>query len=255
MTPERALAILEGKIPHRELPKSTLDEKKTLPAIKEEEFKELEFTEDVAPVNIDKPNDFMRILVIILILGVLIFAYLWRFAVVSKDSYKTGFNDGVASIGSNLTLAQEDNSNKLQEINQLQQEIDKTMYNLESMTQQKDQLAQSLKETQESLPSKISIVEQPLQEKIKRLTEESQKKISDLSNQLSSAERDISGQEKQLSGLQKMVVQSKQERDIAQNAATGREQQLAAAQKDLSDKIKQINQLEQEITKARKEAP
>jgi hypothetical protein len=90
----------------------------------------------------------------------------------------------VADKGKQLEAAQKDISDKLRQMNALQQDLGQSQYNstllqqkitdagqdLKSMSQQKEELAVSLKETQDSIPAKISAAALPLQKQIDQLT-------------------------------------------------------------------------------------
>src|SRR5882724_7648298 len=102
MNPEKALDILEGKIPHREphkellkeSPKGPLEERKIPSPIKSRPFKEMKIAKNADTIILDK--NFIKIFAVVLMVGVLIVVYLWKHAGMLEDSYKKGFNEGVA---------------------------------------------------------------------------------------------------------------------------------------------------------------
>src|SRR6202042_1296856 len=105
---------------------------------------------------------------------------------------------------------------------QLQEAIDKGNKDIASLNQQKQQLADSLKQTEDSIPAKINEVRQPLEAKIAG----NEKQINDLTANYTNAQKDIADKAKQIEEINKNLTQS---------------------QKDANDKQKQIEQLQQAI--------
>jgi hypothetical protein len=106
ITPEKALAILDGKIPRTEHSRRSLEEKKTPP-----------------PVSPKIKTEHWGITIGILALMVVTALYLWKRDTSMDSLYKKGFNDGASSMAVDLGLAQKEINAYIEHINQLQQEI------------------------------------------------------------------------------------------------------------------------------------
>src|SRR6202042_1571146 len=112
---------------------------------------------------------------------------------------------------------------------QLQEAIDKGNKDIASLNQQKQQLADSLKQTEDSIPGKINEVRQPLEAKIAG----NEKQINDLTANYTNAQKDIADKAKQIEEINKNLA-------VAQSDITNKEKQIsdlkAESQKEIGDK-------------------
>ena len=139
MTPEKALAILEGRITHRstkDLPRVIPEQKETSPA-----------------VSIPKILNLMTMLLTVLLGGILIAFYLWRVDGVSRDAYMKGYHNGLNAVNV-----------------QMPQKLITSSDNLKMVVRQRYHLLKELKKQPAAERERHLVVTQNVRSKVQSLT-------------------------------------------------------------------------------------
>lgn len=161
MRPEKALAILEGKVPHKEIHEDHADDKERV-------FKEDAAADAREPVR--KSFDFVKVFLGISILTGLAGGYLWSMVRISDQSYKSGLNDGAAS-AAGKAAADDQINEKFKQIDDLKQDLAQARRELAGVNQKKEQLEDALKESRKpkgivrpkAVPQAIPVYDQTVQ--------------------------------------------------------------------------------------------
>jgi len=267
MNQDKELDIAEGA--DGQLAKNRLGEKVwSLP--------ENQFRETALPKDTDMPKLDKNIFIIIAILttaGIIMAVYSLKHAAMVENSYKSGFSEGAASVGSSLALTKREMSGYTEQINQLQnnlgqsndnviklqKELDKNMRELALVKKQKDRLAQDLKETKESYSGRIASLKQSYEKKIDRIVQEDeakiknlldrpqQKKIDTLSSQLSSTQTALATAQKEVQDKSQLLSQ------LQENVNQYRSQ-IALFQEQMTKTAQELNQQKAIVDQSMKEA-
>src|SRR4051812_14600320 len=75
-------------------------------------------------------SPFIKIAAVLIIAGILIASFLLKNAAMLKDSYQKGLNDGMASVNTSLTLAQQSLKGQNEQISQLQSDLGNSNHNV-----------------------------------------------------------------------------------------------------------------------------
>lgn len=220
MIPDRPASTVHSKIFPKEPSHVPVDEKRVPPpAIKKVQVKEPD-SPDEEEERVNRFG-FLKVLGVIFLLMGLAAGHFWHMSIVADSAYKTGLRDGMTSPQVDPNAIE----NKDQEIKNLKEEAASTRTSLESMTQQRDRLAQSLKEAQTLMTAKVNDAEGEMNRRIQAFTADAEKKSADLSNQLAAAQKEVREKDDQLNSARDSLVDMKAERDQALNAKASIEEQ------------------------------
>src|SRR5262249_5476396 len=147
---DKAIAILEGKIPHG----------------------------DSARMALKRKTAYKKYLPFVIIGAAVLVVDLVVLALIADRFYQKGLDESNAT----LALAHRDIKDKAERIDGLVKDLNHTKQQLDDTSQQKDRLTQKLQDTRDSIARKINAVKRPLKDKIELLADKSQKQIFELNN-------------------------------------------------------------------------